>query len=284
MFAKGQKAWNDKSHLAPEIVRLYTTTDLSVKAIARELGIDAATAGKHLRGAGIEPTRRYPREGVEKTAAKLRGRKWSEERKLVHSKACKDGDSGRWKRTPEQREMQTAQLPKMGGWNKGMPGRKPTEAEKKKRAETTRNSWQVKETREARAKGIKKSYDESRHPGNLGWGGFVKWFDYEKADGTIARVQGTYELRFAKVMDDLGWDWINYPRERSNLIEYEWEGKISRYGPDFIANIDGEIVNIEVKGWYTDRCKAKVAAFRATGKPLLLVDKNLLHEYERVGG
>jgi hypothetical protein len=109
------------------------------------------------------------------------------------------------------------------------------------------------------------------------------WHDYTRRDGTVIRVQGTYELRLCFAMDALRWDWGKVDR-RLSLVQYEWEDGTHYYAPDFVVHRDGEGSYIEVKGWMKPQDEVKIAAFRATGRTLHVVQKAELEAIEQEAG
>jgi hypothetical protein len=83
--------------------------------------------------------------------------------------------------------------------------------------------------------------------------GRVKKYEIIDVYGEIATVTGSWELVVAKWLSDNNIEWTN----KVNSFEYEWEGKIRRYFPDFyLPNFD---IYLEVKGYERerDRCKWK---------------------------
>lgn len=66
-------------------------------------------------------------------------------------------------------------------------------------------------------------------------GGKVKWIDFIKCNGEFVKLQGSYEYRFAKILDKIDPDWIK-PTIHNREHQFRWEdslGIIHWYTPDF---------------------------------------------------
>jgi hypothetical protein len=85
--------------------------------------------------------------------------------------------------------------------------------------------------------------------------GRCKHIKYSKKDGNIIDIQGTWELRFVKFLDDKNilWD--------KNKVGYKYmfENKEHLYFPDFYLKDFN--VYVEVKGYETDRDREKWKQF-----------------------
>lgn len=142
--------------------------------------------------------------------------------------AAKNGASGWAKGThgdPRILKAVNASMDKL----RGKPGRPQTE--------TTRN---------------KLSIIKTLHPS----GGYksIKWFSYTSRDGKSVKLQGTYEVKVAKCLDDLGIKWIAHP---TALIYYNsLKKRYARYCPDFLIK---DRIYLEIKGhwWGNDKQKMK---------------------------
>lgn len=95
---------------------------------------------------------------------------------------------------------------------------------------------------------------------------------YEGVQGTIW-MRSSWEVAVAHRLDRDGLFW-QYEPESFRLDEH------TRYTPDFKVDLGplGDLW-IEVKGEFFGRSKDKVAAFRATGRPLYLVGKDNFRQY-----
>jgi len=109
-------------------------------------------------------------------------------------------------------------------------------------------------------------------------GGKSKWFNFQKKDGTIVKVQGTYELRFAKVLEELDSEWT-----RGQILEwFDGDGKKKRYSADFYSPLLGK--NFELKGhwWGKDEEKMKRVIKQNPGVVIEIVWLSDLKEYEKL--
>lgn len=66
-------------------------------------------------------------------------------------------------------------------------------------------------------------------------GGRCKWFKYVKPDNSVHTLQGTWELKFAKYLDNIDKDWIKPCAGKTGhtYIWYDKNGSKRRYTPDF---------------------------------------------------
>jgi hypothetical protein len=89
-------------------------------------------------------------------------------------------------------------------------------------------------------------------------GGKCKFYDYIRKDGSISRVQGTWELKFAKYLDEIDANWIKIGIGHKGHT-YKWtdeNGKIHHYTPDFWCP---ELKKYyEVKGYFREEARNKM--------------------------
>jgi hypothetical protein len=85
--------------------------------------------------------------------------------------------------------------------------------------------------------------------------GRCKHISYTKKDGTVVKIQGSWEEKLVKFLDDNN---INWNRNRVGY-KYLFENKEHLYFPDFYL-MDYEIY-VEVKGYETDRDREKWKQF-----------------------
>jgi hypothetical protein len=71
--------------------------------------------------------------------------------------------------------------------------------------------------------------------------GRCKWYDYEKKDGTIAKCQGTWELAYAKWLDENN---IGFIAHRGR-IKYRRKKVVRSYYPDFYLIESDEYIDIK---------------------------------------
>lgn len=82
-----------------------------------------------------------------------------------------------------------------------------------------------------------------------------KWYTHIKPSGEVIKVQGTFELKFAKILDKHK---INY-NVRDPIFKFEHLGKATIYSPDFYL-IDYN-THIEIKGDWDKGSKVKFEHF-----------------------
>lgn len=82
-----------------------------------------------------------------------------------------------------------------------------------------------------------------------------KWYTHIKPSGEVIKVQGTFELKFAKILDR---NKISY-KVRNPIFRFEYLGKSTIYSPDFYL-IDYN-THIEVKGDWDKASKEKFKHF-----------------------
>lgn len=109
-------------------------------------------------------------------------------------------------------------------------------------------------------------------------GGKCKWFDHLKLDGTIVKVQGTFEKRFAEVLDgvDPGW------RRGDTFIWVDEGNRQHRYSADFYSPLLD--MNFEVKGywWGNDKKKMRLVFEQNPDARIEIVREEDLKRYESV--
>lgn len=96
----------------------------------------------------------------------------------------------------------------------------------------------------------------TRHCG--GGSGRCKWYEITKSDGTIIKVQGTFEKRFANILNILDKDWVKplSSKQKLHLIWIDENKKEHFYFPDFwCPNLNKYF---EVKGYLSDNDKIKM--------------------------
>lgn len=99
-------------------------------------------------------------------------------------------------------------------------------------------------------------------------GGKCKWFSYRGA-----KLQGTWELKVAKKLDELGVLWYK-PHLKKDIWSYVLDGKVKSYTPDFY--LPTENIFLEIKGywWGDDRRKMEAVATQHQEKRIVIVEKD----------
>jgi hypothetical protein len=72
--------------------------------------------------------------------------------------------------------------------------------------------------------------------------GQCKWFTYVKQDGTSVKLQGTWELAFAKWMDENN---VKFVAHRTWVPYKDEQGNVHLYYPDFYVETWGEWVDVK---------------------------------------
>lgn len=168
-------------------------------------------------------------------------------------------------------------------WNKGLT--KETNTRVREISETlsnnlktgiTPNSFQGKEHTEK----VKRVLSEKLSKNNKG--GRCKWFTFAKATGETVKVQGTWELRFAKVLEVIDPEWIKVGTNSGNH-SFEWvdsRGKYHTYTPDFWSPKLNKY--FEVKGYWWGEDEEKMRqVLQSTSIAIEIVFEKQLEDYER---
>lgn len=72
--------------------------------------------------------------------------------------------------------------------------------------------------------------------------GKCKWFSYTKKDGTVCKLQGTWELAYAKWLDEQG---IEFVAHRGRIPYRDSTGQTKSYFPDFFLTQTNEYVDVK---------------------------------------
>lgn len=104
-------------------------------------------------------------------------------------------------------------------------------------------------------------------------GGRSKWFEVSKQ-----KVQGTWERNIAQKLDEMNIRWEKL-KTNKHTFEYEMNGKIKNYTPDFFLRDYN--VYLEIKGywWGQDREKMKIVLEKYSNIKFVIVEKR---EYEKI--
>jgi hypothetical protein len=113
-------------------------------------------------------------------------------------------------------------------------------------------------------------------------GGKSKWFEFEKGDGEKVKLQGTWEVRFARILEKMDPDWIK-PSLYSNDHSFKWnDGVEHTYTPDFWS--PKLQTYFEVKGywWGNDKEKMNLVQSQNSNLKIVIIQKKDLESYEKV--
>lgn len=114
-------------------------------------------------------------------------------------------------------------------------------------------------------------------------GGRSKWYDVKNAKGEIVKVQGTWEFRFANVLNLIDEDWIkpaiNHPEH-----SFEWvdDGIKHNYTPDFWSPKFRKYFEIKGYWWGNDKRKMQIVLEQHTTINIEMVHKKELEVYEQL--
>lgn len=111
----------------------------------------------------------------------------------------------------------------------------------------------------------------------------VRWREYQKPDGSVVKLQGTYEYRFACVLDAFEWDWLAHG-EFKRLRYLDDKGNNRFFLPDFY--IPPQDTYYDTKGWFRPNDQQRMRMFRKSnpGLKLIIVTKPILMCYEAAAG
>lgn len=103
---------------------------------------------------------------------------------------------------------------------------------------------------------------------------------YDRKNGSQIRLRGSYELRFASVLDALNLNWLAHG-DFDPLVYHDPSGTLHRYMPDFYIQ-DWDLY-IETKGWYQEKDRIKMALVTQEHPQIsiLIVSKDALAYFEQ---
>jgi len=107
-----------------------------------------------------------------------------------------------------------------------------------------------------------------------------KWHEIIKVDGTKIKVQGTYEKRFAKILNILDEDWIKPDYLKDTLIWFDENNKKHTYYPDFWCPTLKKF--FEVKGRYEEYDKMKMKYILSHYNNVEMIFLDDIKTYEKI--
>jgi hypothetical protein len=114
-------------------------------------------------------------------------------------------------------------------------------------------------------------------------GGRCKWFDVKKPSGDTVKVQGTWEQRFASVLNIIDENWIK-PTKSNKKHSFKWfddDGIEHTYTPDFYSPKLNKY--FEVKGYWWGNDKNKMIKVSLNNElNIEIVHKKELLMYEKL--
>ena len=174
-----------------------------------------------------------------------------------HINSC-DGKGPRRRRDAKYRGI-------YGGWQKDKTfdelfGKERSEEIRNKMSIGSKGNTGLAGTEERELIRKKKISDSINSRYESGWNpicGRAKKYEYESNSAGKIKVDGTWELKVAKYLDDMSLNWRR-PKERFDYINLE--GKKSKYKPDFY--IEDYKTYLEIKGYETDLDRCKWSQFK----------------------
>ena len=113
-------------------------------------------------------------------------------------------------------------------------------------------------------------------------GGKCKWFKVEKCNKEVVVVQGTWELRFSKVLEVIDKSWIKITLSHPEH-SFKWkdsEGIEHTYTPDFYSPALDKYYEVKGYWWGKDKEKMKLVLQQHKELNLEIVMKKELLDYE----
>jgi len=107
--------------------------------------------------------------------------------------------------------------------------------------------------------------------------GNVKWYKYNSRNNGVVKLQGTYELKFAKFLDKIRVTWLPHGKFKRFIYYID---KIKRsYSPDFYIKEWNQY--IDTKGWFhgTDQNKIKLVRKYNPEIQLVIATKDIMNIY-----
>ena len=115
-------------------------------------------------------------------------------------------------------------------------------------------------------------------------GGKCKWFSFTKKDGNEIKLQGTWEVRFAKVLEliDENWIKIGVGHKGHSFIWKDEKEKEHYYTPDFFSPKLNKYFEVKGYWWGDDKNKMKQVISQNKEIKIEIVMKNELLNYEKL--
>lgn len=114
-------------------------------------------------------------------------------------------------------------------------------------------------------------------------GGKCKWFEYIKPNGDEVNLQGTWEVRFAKVLDIIDENWIKIGTSNKNhSFIWDDENKKHYYTPDFYSPKLDKYFEVKGYWWGEDRNKMDQVLKQNPDVKIEIIEKKELENYEKL--
>lgn len=170
-------------------------------------------------------------------------------------------------------------------WNKGLT--KETDERVKKNGETIKNRIKSGEIiphmiGKHHTEKTKKIISEKLSKNNKG--GRCKWYTFIKKNGDEIKLQGTWEVRFAKVLEIIDENWIKLGigNKDHSYIWIDDENVKHYYTPDFYSPKLNKYFEIKGYWWGDDKNKMKKVISQHKDIKIDIIMKKELIEYEKL--
>lgn len=114
-------------------------------------------------------------------------------------------------------------------------------------------------------------------------GGKCKWYTFVKSNGISFKVQGTYQLRFARVLQILDPDWVKIGvGDKEHRIQWCDQAKVMHYyTPDFYSPLLNQYYEVKGRWWGNDQFKMKQVIDCNKDKIIQIVLEQHLVHYQK---
>ena len=138
----------------------------------------------------------------------------------------------------------------------------------RKKVGQTRSERMTDEERKKYSDGTKKAWEEGKFIGvNNAWK--CLWYDYEHSNGNVYKVQGTWELKFIKWLDDNN---LKFECHKGRIPYIDDENKSKNYYPDFFVYDWNLYIDIKSDFTYIGQ-KRKFEILQKTNKNIKILFK-----------
>lgn len=114
-------------------------------------------------------------------------------------------------------------------------------------------------------------------------GGKCKWFDFIRKNGLVVKLQGTWEVRFAKVLEVIDENWIKIG-VGNNEHSFIWNDGAENhyYTPDFYSEKYNKYFEVKGYWWGNDKEKMEKVINQYPNVSIEIIRKKDLETYERL--
>lgn len=113
-------------------------------------------------------------------------------------------------------------------------------------------------------------------------GGKCKWFDFKKENGEIVKLQGTWEVRFAKILEKIDPLWIK-PSLGNKEHSFEWTNERKyTYTPDFWSPKFQTYFEVKGYWWGNDKEKMELVKLQNENLKVIIIQRKELELLEKI--